>query len=110
MSLYARITSISDIYDAMVSKRAYKAASNPFKIISQFANKKFSELDMKLVKVFTDNMPLQLIDKSVLLSDGSIGTVKHIILHDLEFPIVEVNGKIRKTDENFYCVRMILDK
>ncbi len=110
LSLYARITAISDIYDAMVSKRCYKDPSNPFLILSQLAKMQFSDLDIFLVDVFTRNMPYELLNKAVLLSDGSIGTTRFVVANDLEFPIVEVNSNVIKTDKNFHCVRLVFDE
>lgn len=109
LSLFAKITAVSDIYDAMVSARSYKTANNPFAIISQLSNKQFSELDMKLVKIFAEHMPMELVGKSVFLSDGSIGVVRFIIPSDMEYPMVEVNGEVKKTNADFYCERMILE-
>lgn len=110
ISLFARITSVSDIYDAMVSKRNYRDADNPFFILSQLAGSKFSELDSKLVKVFTDNMPKELIGKSVLMSDGSTGIIRFTLANDLEHPMVEVNGKLIHTDDKLYCKGMIFEQ
>lgn len=109
ISLFAKITAVSDIYDAMVSKRSYKEAKNPFTIISRLANKQFSELDMTLVRAFVKHMPAELVGKSVLLSDGSIGIIKFIVPSDLEHPIVEVNGIIKKTDDDLYCKSMVFE-
>lgn len=109
ISLFARITAVSDIYDAMVSRHRYKEATNPFLIFSQLAGSRFSELDTKLIKVFTDNMPNQLIGKQVRMSDGSIGVVRFIMNDDLEYPLVEVEGKMIKTDESLYCQSLIFE-
>lgn len=109
ISLFGRITAISDIYDAMVSERCYKNASSPFKILGQLVEQKFSELDTHLVKIFTDNMPNELVGKPILLSDGSIGTVKYIMQGELEYPIVEVNGEIKKTNEQLFCKQIMMD-
>lgn len=104
--LFARITSVSDIYDAMISKRVYKEAHNPFTVIADLTRQQFSKLDIQLVKLFTNNMPQELIGKAVLLSDGSIGTVRYIIPEDLEHPFIEINGRVEKTSSSLYCERM----
>jgi len=107
---HARITSIADIYDAMVSKRTYKNANSPFKILADLAEQKFSDLDMKLVGRFTSMMPFELVGKSVLMSDGSVATVKHVDPEDMEFPYVGVDADIFKTNKKLYCVSMIPDE
>ncbi len=110
ISLYARITAVSDVYDAMVSKRCYKEAHSPFAILAQMAKQRLSELDMRIVGIFTDLMPYQLVGKSVLMSDGSVGTIKHIMNNKPEFPLVEINGVVVATNNNLYCSRMIFDE
>ena len=108
--LYARITAIADVYDAMVSKRCYKKANSPFKILSALSESQFSDLDMRLVEVFTRMMPFELIGKTVLMSDGSCATVRHVDPQELEFPYVEISSNIIKTDDKLYCVSMIPDE
>lgn len=110
ISLFAKITAVADIYDAMVSKRSYREADNPFIIISNLSNIKFSELDMYLVKLFTEYFPSEFVGKPILLSDGSIGTIKFIVSNDLEHPIVDVNGTVKKMDDNLYCISLIFDE
>ena len=106
---FARITSISDVYDAMVSQRCYKKANSPFKILSALADQKFSDLDMKLVEIFTRMMPFELIGKTVLMSDGSVATVRHVDPDDMEYPFVQMSTQIFKTSEEISCVSMIPD-
>ncbi len=108
--LFARITAVADVYDAMVSKRCYKSANSPFAILSQLAHQQFSELDMSIVSFFTELMPYELVGKSVLMSDGSVGIVKHIMVNDLENPIVQIDNDIIQTSNELYCVSMILDE
>ena len=107
--LHARITSISDVYDAIVSQRCYKKANSPFKILAAMAEQKFSDLDMKLVEIFTSMMPFELVGKTVLMSDGACALVKHVDPEDLEYPYVGIDSNIFKTDSSNYCVSMIPD-
>ena len=106
----ARITAVSDIYDAMVSRRAYKDPKSPFSIISMMMGLRNSELDTLLVDVFALNMPKDLIDKPVKLSDGSIGVVRDFDPQDPEYPVVEVGGKIFKTSSRLNCVSMHMEE
>lgn len=108
--LFAKITSVSDIYDAMISKRVYKDPADPFAVLSLLKKNQFSELDMRIVKVFIEYMPGELLEKPVLLTDGSIGTVKYIIPDDLEHPLVEVNGEIRQLGPGLQCLRLIIEE
>lgn len=107
ISLFAKVTAVADIYDAMVSKRTYKEASNPLAVLARMSLIQFSELDIQLVKLFMEHMPSELVGKPVLLSDGSIGTIKYIVPEDLENPIIEVNGVIKKMDVDLYCRTLV---
>ena len=107
--LFARITSISDIYDAMVSQRCYKSANSPFKVLRQLETEQFSGLDTKLVKRFIDQMPKELVGKSVFMSDGSIGIVRLINENNMEFPVVEIDGEIILTNKELYCLSMMIE-
>ena len=107
---YSRITSISDIYDAMVSTRCYKEARNPFNVLLQMQSEQYYGLDIRLVNLFYEQMPKELIGKSVLMSNGAAGVVRHINELNVEYPIVDINGEIVVTNENLHCVSMIVDE
>ncbi len=104
--LFARITSVSDVYDALVSKRCYKDAVTPFEVLDMLNESKFSDLDFSLVKVLLDNLPDELVGKTVFLSNGAIGKVKFINKNFLRYPIVDVQGEIISTSPEVYCVMM----
>ncbi len=102
--LYSRITAVSDVYDAMVSARCYKEPNSPFDILEQLASDRFSDLDIALVNIFLEHMPSELTGKPVLLSDGSIGTVRYVDKTNWRYPIVDVDGRIFTTTDKLYCV------
>ena len=109
LSLEARIIAISDIYEAMVSQRAYKGPASPFSIMALLERLSDKELDGELVNVFKENMPKELIDKPVMMSDGTIGVVREVDPEDIEYPIVEHGRYPIKTSEDLYCVSMYND-
>jgi len=104
--LEARITAISDIYDAMVSRRAYKKPHSPFIIMATLADMRGTELDAELVDVFIANMPLELLGKHVMMSDGTIALVHSFDPEDPEYPMVEINGAIKKSCQELCCMSM----
>ncbi len=106
--LYAKITAISDVYDAMVSSRCYKAAHSPFIVLYELSVGKFSDLDFELIELFLKNMPSELIGRSVLMSDGTIAKVKHIDSNKWKYPIVEREGEVIATTDEFYCESLVL--
>ncbi len=106
--LYARITSISDVYDAMVSSRCYKKAHSPFAVLNELSIGKFSDLDFDLIDQFLDMMPAELEGRSVLLSDGAIAKVKHIDRSKFLYPIVERDGDVITTSDDNYCTAVVI--
>jgi len=104
--LGGRITAISDIYDSMVSRRAYKGPISPFSILATLTRMKHTDLDAGLVEVFIAHMPLELYDKPVLMSDGTIGLVRSFDPDDPERPMIEVNGRVIQSSDELHCVSM----
>jgi len=104
--LSSRITAVSDVYDAMVARRAYKDRHSPFEILEEFAVHKFSDLDISIVNIFLENMPLALTGKNVLLSDGRTAKVIYVNPHNFSHPIIELEGKPISTGAGLECVAM----
>ncbi|MEG1027240.1 MAG: HD-GYP domain-containing protein [Oscillospiraceae bacterium] len=104
--LFAKITAISDIYDAMVSKRSYKKSLSPFVVLAEFGREKFANLDIHLVNTFLSKMPLELIGKKMLMSNGEIGTVIYVDTQNLEYPMVNINGQTVQTTPALKCIEI----
>ncbi len=56
ISIYARITSISDVFDALTSSRPYKRAWELDKAVSYMVEQKGKQFDPKLVDIFVENI------------------------------------------------------
>jgi len=109
ISLEARITAVSDSYDAMVSQRAYKGPQSPFSVLSHLSDMSRIGFDREVVSTLVNNMPGELIDKPVMMSDGTIGVISDYHSDDIEFPTVSLGGKIIKTNNDLYVVSMFND-
>lgn len=107
---FARITSVSDVYDAMVSARVYKSASSPFKILAEFAEGRFSTLDPRYVNILLKYMPDELVHKLVWLSNGTKAEVIYINPNDYTYPIVRQDDNVFTTNEELSCVSMCIEK
>jgi len=107
--LEARITAISDIYDSMVSRRAYKNPISPFSILATLAGLKHTDLDAGLVEVFIAYMPLELYGKPVLMNDGTIGIVRSFDPEDPEHPMIEMDGRLIQSSDALHCVSMYIE-
>ena len=106
ISLFARITAVSDVYDAMVAKRVYKTSHSPFVILEEFAYHKYSNLDIGIVNVFLDKLPAVLTGKNVLLSDGRTAKVVYVNPNSFAYPIVEIDGKMILTSPELECISL----
>ncbi len=104
--LFARITAVSDVYDALVSRRCYKDGITPFEVLDMLSESKFSDLDFHIVQVLLENIPSELIGKTVYLSNGAIGKVKYVNSNALKYPLVDVQGEFLQTSSEVYCVSM----
>lgn len=104
ITLYARITTISDIYDAMVSKRVYKNNHSPFEVLDEFSRGRFSNLDTHLINLFLQNMPNELLDRKGILSDGRLCTIKYINTNNYAYPMVSIGDDVIKTTPELRCI------
>lgn len=104
--LFARITALSDVYSAMVSKRSYRAEQSPFAILNEFSRERYSALDYNIVSVFLRNMPQEFVGKSVVLSNGEIAEVAYVNGRDLSYPMVRTANGLVNTGPELYCVSM----
>lgn len=109
IGLFARITAISDIYDAMVAKRVYKEASTPFEVLDEFYRNKFSDLDIRLVDVFLERMAGELSGREVILSDGRLGKIVFIEKTGFAYPVVQCQDEIINTNKRLRCVSLCAD-
>jgi response regulator RpfG family c-di-GMP phosphodiesterase len=55
--LWGRIVAIADVYDALVSKRVYKAAWNEEDVLKEIRNMAGSKFDPELVQIFFEVLP-----------------------------------------------------
>ncbi len=106
---FARITAVSDIYDAMISKRCYKEAGNPLDVINLFSTERFPGLDPVVVSLFCLKMTPLFIGSVATLSDGREGTIKYILPNDISHPIVKVDGELIQTSDELRCVGISTD-
>ena len=103
----ARITTISDIYDAMVSARSYKGARLPLDVFDMLYPEEFDGLDRNLVINFLKNMRERYTNRQVIMSDGRRGEILYIPLNDADHPIIRQDDDIRQTDDEWYCKEIL---
>ena len=103
----ARITAISDIYDAMVSARSYKGARLPLDVFDMLYQEEFDGLDRNLVIAFLKNMRERYTNRQVVMSNGRRGEILYIPLNDADHPIIRQDDEIRQTDDEWYCKEIL---
>ena len=103
IGLYAKITAISDIYDAMVSERSYKDSRLPLDVFDMLYQEEFDGLDRSLVMNFLKNMRARYTNRQVIMSNNKRGEIVYIPLNDANHPIIRQDGDIRQTDDEWYC-------
>ncbi len=106
--LFARITAISDVYDAMVSSRCYKSAQSPFNVLHELSIGRFSDLDYNLIARFLEMMPSELVGKTVFMSDGTVAVVQHVDPKKWKYPIVVRDDEVVRTDDELYCESIVI--
>lgn len=107
IGICARITAISDIYDAMVSARSYKGARLPLDVFDMLYQEEFDGLDRSLVISFLKNMRARYTNRQVVMSNGRRGEILYIPLNDADHPIIRQGDDIRQTDEEWYCKEIL---
>lgn len=107
VSVFARITSICDIYDAMVSKRSYKEERLPFDILAKMKDNVYEGLDQALVTVFVNNMIKHFRNSQVVMSDGMTGIVAYIPPNDIDHPVIIAGDMVRQVDDAWYCRKVL---
>lgn len=95
---YARITAVSDAYDAMVTKKPYRDNYTPLDTIQEFANIRNSELDGRIVELLINNITRMFVGKRVLLSDGREGRIVSLNSSNYADPMVFVKGEYIRTN------------
>jgi len=73
--LYARIISVADAFEAMISERPYRNSMIAYSAMRQILNDNSRRFDSDILKVFIKSMGIYPIGSSVLLNNTGIGKV-----------------------------------
>jgi putative nucleotidyltransferase with HDIG domain len=92
--IYTKIISISDVYDALNSKRVYKEKMIPFNIFQKIFKMGYGYFDTNVMLTFIYNLVNYYIGIKVKMNSGEIGEVIYISQDDNFNPIIKINDKI----------------
>lgn len=91
----AMITSISDTYDAITSKRVYADARNVFKALEVLYDESMAgKIDYRISRIFIDKILTFAIGDEVILSDGQRGSVVFTNSTKPSRPMIKVGANI----------------
>lgn len=96
ISLYARMTAVCDVYDALTSERPYKHGWDPAEAISQMARWE-GHFDRRLLLAFVKTLGIYPVGSLVRLESGLSGLVIRQNPADLTRPVLQVvHGRERQ--------------
>ena len=106
---YAKILSVADIYDALVTERPYKPAFTQRDAVEMIMSMTH-ELDMKAMKSFLESMILYPVGSIVELSNGEKAKVVRNSPHYILRPTVVglTSGKVYDLGEDLSCANVII--
>lgn len=106
---YAKILSVADIYDALVTERPYKSAFSQRDAVEMIMSMT-GELDMTAMKSFLESMILYPVDSIVDLSNGEKAKVVKNSPHYILRPTVVgiESGKVYNLGEDLSCANIVI--
>ena len=106
---YAKILSVADIYDALVTERPYKSAFSQRDAVEMIMSMT-AELDMNAMNAFLQSMILYPVDSIVELSNGEKARVVKNHPHYILRPTVVAlkSGKVYDLGEDLNCANLII--
>lgn len=86
---FARLTAISDVYEAMTAARCYRGPMCPFRVIEVFEEEGFEKYDAEMVLTFLSNVGATYVRNACILSDGREGEIIMLNKEKLSRPVVQ---------------------
>ncbi|REE56384.1 HD domain-containing protein [Paenibacillus taihuensis] len=108
---YAKFVAISDIFNAMTMKRAYRKASSPYLVLEQLQQDSFGKLDAAYVRTFIEKATQFHNGTIVRLNDDRVGEIVFSDRNHPTRPWVNVGGTIvNLANERQYYIEEVLSK
>lgn len=93
ISLFAKIISICDVYDAMTQNRVYKEKVSPFDSFKMFLSMGLSCFDIHILNVFITNISSYYIGTWARLNNGIEGQIVYVPPQNILYPVVRVGSE-----------------
>jgi HD-GYP domain-containing protein (c-di-GMP phosphodiesterase class II) len=109
ISPYARILTVADIYDALVTERPYKSAFSQRDAVEMIMSMT-SELDLDAMRAFLESTILYPVDSYVELSNGEVARVVKNHSHFIMRPTVVgvKSGNVYNLGEDMACANIVI--
>ena len=91
-SLYSKIITVADIFDAITSEKVYKQRQTPFEAFKEMEKIGYDTVDPKVMMVLLNNMPNCFIGSKVKMENGDIGEVVYVPNQCAYAPVIKVNN------------------
>ncbi len=108
--LFAKITAVSDVYDALASRRCYKQEQSALNVLGMMWRGEVGLSNNLYLKVFCQHMPQNFLNKSALMNDGTIAMVRFISITDVEHPVLDIDGEIKQATDEWTCSRILIEE
>ena len=99
IDFFSRIVAVADVFHAMTSQRVYRNPSPFYEVLAQMEKDAFGVLDPAVAKLFISKIMNTLIGRTVLLSDGSTGTILLIHTQEPTRPLVLIGDEFVNLQE-----------
>ena len=100
---FAKIVTITDIFDAMTSDRVYRRAMCPFSVIKAFEDEGIQKYEMKYILTFLENVANSYLNHRVTLSNGMEGDVIFINRDKFSRPVIRTSDdEIINLQDDYY--------
>ncbi|MBR1860601.1 MAG: HD-GYP domain-containing protein [Lachnospiraceae bacterium] len=86
---FARLTAVTDVYEAMTAARCYRGPLCPFRVIEIFEDEGFEKYDAEFILTFLSNVGATYVRNACLLSDGREGEIIMLNKERLSRPVVQ---------------------
>ncbi|MGF7185396.1 HD-GYP domain-containing protein (c-di-GMP phosphodiesterase class II) [Desulfitispora alkaliphila] len=90
ITIYAKIISVVDVYDALTSERVYKKRITPFETFKEMEKIGLGHFDTKIFVLFLQNIANYYVGSKVRMDTGEIGEIVFIPPHCIHKPIIRL--------------------
>lgn len=104
--LEARITAVSDSFDAATARRGHRDSKSPFAILAELYENEGGALDPAIAQTAAVGIAQMLVGRFVVLSDRSVGKVVEVQADNLAYPAVVVVGRRVQTGPQLYPLNL----